>query len=230
MRRSDWTARCGSVLYLARRDYHSHGVPLVTSGAAANRKSAERSLRNLEADGLISIAARREGVRLTEYGDSFARRLCGAPSLADSAAAVDRARLLGSMPDFGPLAGRIVCPEVRLTTPPEPEVYSLAAADLWHAVSDLEELFFPALVHGWCEAWSDMRGHVFYVPLDAAAEFKQFDLGDLQPEEAAIDVYYGELAEYRAHLRMSEPSMPGEVSYYPLPASWELTPCRPRES
>jgi hypothetical protein len=90
-----------------RAAFDADGIYLRVSGAADKRKSAERRLSDLEAAGVLTIAARagrRVGVKLTRRGDDVARWFAAAPMLYQSWPLLQRmAALVAAGVSMGPL-------------------------------------------------------------------------------------------------------------------------------
>lgn len=145
--------RVGAILYVRRQELAAQGVCLRRQTASRTlRQHLARVLAELHAAAYIASKAVSGSkflyVRLTDAGDQFARHLTGLPGI-DCAAELTREihrQRRKARPD-GWLA------EIHLAD---------AAADLEAELQAVELMAAPALVRGWLESHSDLRGNAYY--------------------------------------------------------------------
>jgi len=221
--RRDWSSRqLGPVLYELRATYLSgQGIPWTSGGTDTTaRRKHQMILAELEAAGwlkVIRMKARATGVALTDEGDAMARDLAsvagwdaGWCSLQEVARRIDQE---GFDAD-----GKRWMPETALAG----VKYSDKGAGKEFGL--VEELAAPALVRGWLESNSDMKGHAAYAitpagqdALENPPEAPECDGVEACPELAHF--FEQRLRAERTALMGMTPRVQMEIGEIPLPVS-----------
>ena len=176
------------------------------------RKRRQRDLEQMSADGLLTLARRREsrlvGAELTAVGGSLARAVCGLPGWETALASEDELRRLGDS-EFAACEGNWISER------------GLAGCGYGDGTSEfvvVENLMLPALVAGRVVSLSDGVGRVWYRLADVSTP-------DVPPEPAAEacdqlrDLYDAELRRQLDHFSVVQPRSPHEIECIPLPCS-----------
>lgn len=214
-------------VYEGRRDYPSAGVALRGGGKGAAQKRTERALDDLVQGGFverIKNAVRTTGVRLTGAGEARARALCGLPGPACGVATVREVVAYSDAPDRPD-----GCPAGAWET-------WLAGVN-WTDTQDRaarrelvfqEECALPALLRGWLEPNSTIKGHVLYTATEAgravAADpppIKDVLAPDgVEPAEGLRERYYVTSKRASARFDTLTPQRAGEIGMIPAPLCW----------
>jgi len=232
MRQLDWAARCGGTVSARRQEFRARGLAWeISAGDEAQRKSGVRLVRRLADKGLVELNSgqgKRLAVRLSDFGDSYARALADLPSVVEShgqlsvilgletTCRTDRyVRSLGAL-----------CFEPWLLGKKNYEKSDDFAVDLCL----LQRSLLPGIVRGWVESKSDVAGRVYFqltaVGRKVASELAPvLPQGLPEPDAEAAGFYDEATVEYRERLRGMRPES-SDIGPCPLPCSIDLP--RPR--
>jgi hypothetical protein len=147
---------CSAAMQRQRAYLEGGGVPYFSSGTSAQRKETERLLGELESSGMLRLhgrSGRREGVSLTDFGDSVARWLAAMPMLCT---AWETFEFLQALHEGSGCKGLI----------PEHWFIGQAPDDDPHLVAkvtEIEQRFAPFLCRGLVRGSSDNSGRAAYV-------------------------------------------------------------------
>jgi hypothetical protein len=178
------------------------------------RKRRQRDLEQMSADGLLTLARRREsrlvGAELTAVGGSLARAVCGLPGWEAALASEDELRRLGDS-EFAACEGNWISER------------GLAGCDYGDMDSAelvlVENLMLPSLVAGRVESLSDVAGRVWFRLTDAGGPDGPPNPTDVEPCGDLRDLYELELARHLDHFAQAKPQTRHEIGAIPLPCS-----------
>ena len=218
-----WTRPLPTVLYERRRDYPTLGVRWMSGKATeAGRKQIQRDLEEL-VDGGFAVSCRPKnvktlGVRLTDFGEAYARALCGMDCLGFALEAVATVNRLADHPDAA--GAGCVCEDL-ITEISHHEVG--LNPDLWSQYLAMETIALPALVRGWMRSNSDIKGRVWYWLTDTGKSILEnpptwnFELPDEVP--GMYKAWDDALVAAQKVLAAAKPQQPRELGYIPIPVS-----------
>lgn len=208
----------GGNRWRAQRDFIQAGSPWRSgAGSTTEAKQAERALKALKKDGLVRIQAparvKTMFVSLTDSGEMYARRLCGAA---------------------GELASWWLGREIAQHSRPDPKIFQHA----WVCELDLMVPGDELLVGNTYQEevvtienmslWGTRRrlidtrcnGHAHYGLTPAGWEWIESDEPpdlDCEPDPAAAEIYYDRRNEVGYGLRTNKWPGPLEIGEFPLP-------------
>jgi hypothetical protein len=218
--RRKWELRRDEVVWERRRAYREHGIDLPGGGNQAERQSFGRLLGELEQAGLLKVhrtRGRRVGVRLTDLGDSVARRMAACYTVADSWPAFQRCCIWQAFADAH--LGGTAWPE------------HLLVAEEWagnarqnEQLRQIRQELVPYFANGWVVADGDMHSPRRFwlsvspdappgLPIDSAS----CPVPDAPPEigtdKAATDFYDAQWDAYNRELDGAEPLYPNNIIF-----------------
>ena len=175
------------------------------------RKRRQRDLEQMSADGLLTLARRREsrlvGATLTPSGEAMARALCGLPGWQESLSAEHELRRLAGS-EFAAVEGGWIS-EIGLTNCGYGDDMDSAELVL------VENMLLPSLVAGRVESLSDSAARVWYLPIDVGGPNVPPEPTDVEPCDQLRDLYDAEL---RRHLDQfqAKPQTRHEIGAIPM--------------
>ena len=179
--------------YFARRDFATQGVPWASGGASETaRKSAQRGLEAAVEGGLVTIFRPRRikalWAKLTAEGEAEARRLAGVPARYSAWVSMGELARHSKRPAAAEMMSDVWVSERALLSSPD-----LGGDELRRELLLVEDLMLPALVAGFVESGSTIRGAVSYAIsprgwrwLDVCDEPSADLDGAYDPEAAAL--------------------------------------------
>jgi len=175
------------------------------------RKRRQRDLEQMAADGLLTLARRREsrlvGAELTAVGESLGRALCGLPGWEAALSAEDELRrLTGS--EFAAVEGGWIS-EIGLTNCGYGDDMDSAELVL------VENMLLPSLTAGRVESLSDVAGRVWYRQTDDGGPGGPPNPTDVEPCGDLRDLYELELARHLDQFQ-AKPQTRHEIGAIPM--------------